>query len=35
MLEQLGLEIPVVQAGLGGGLSRHEPAAELVRRLAP
>jgi nitronate monooxygenase len=27
LLEQLGVEAPVVQAGLGGGLSRHELAA--------
>ena len=27
ILERLGIEIPVVQAGLGGGLSRHELAA--------
>jgi nitronate monooxygenase len=26
-LERLGLEVPVVQAGMGGGLSRHELAA--------
>jgi NAD(P)H-dependent flavin oxidoreductase YrpB (nitropropane dioxygenase family) len=26
-LERLGLELPVVQAGMGGGLSRHELAA--------
>ena len=26
-LERIGVEIPVVQAGLGGGLSRHELAA--------
>jgi len=26
-LERLGLEIPIVQAGMGGGLSRHELAA--------
>jgi len=27
MLERLGVELPVVQAGMGGGLSRHELAA--------
>lgn len=27
LLEQLGVELPVVQAGMGGGLSRHELAA--------
>ena len=27
LLEGLGLEVPVVQAGMGGGLSRHELAA--------
>lgn len=27
LLETLGVEVPVVQAGLGGGLSRHELAA--------
>ncbi|HEX3243640.1 MAG TPA: nitronate monooxygenase [Solirubrobacterales bacterium] len=27
LLERLGVEIPVVQAGMGGGLSRHELAA--------
>jgi nitronate monooxygenase len=27
LLERLGVEVPVVQAGLGGGLSRHELAA--------
>lgn len=27
LLEQLGVETPVVQAGMGGGLSRHELAA--------
>lgn len=27
LLEQLGVEAPVVQAGMGGGLSRHELAA--------
>lgn len=27
LLERLGLELPVVQAGMGGGLSRHELAA--------
>lgn len=27
LLERLGLEVPVVQAGMGGGLSRHELAA--------
>jgi nitronate monooxygenase len=26
-LEQLGLEAPVVQAGMGGGIARHELAA--------
>jgi nitronate monooxygenase len=26
-IERLGLEVPVVQAGMGGGLSRHELAA--------
>ena len=26
LLERLGLEVPVVQAGMGGGLSRHELA---------
>ena len=26
MLERLGVEVPVVQAGMGGGLSRHELA---------
>jgi NAD(P)H-dependent flavin oxidoreductase YrpB (nitropropane dioxygenase family) len=26
-LERLGLELPIVQAGMGGGLSRHELAA--------
>ncbi len=26
-LERLGVEAPVVQAGMGGGLSRHELAA--------
>jgi NAD(P)H-dependent flavin oxidoreductase YrpB (nitropropane dioxygenase family) len=26
-LERLGIEVPVVQAGMGGGLSRHELAA--------
>jgi NAD(P)H-dependent flavin oxidoreductase YrpB (nitropropane dioxygenase family) len=27
ILERLGIEVPVVQAGMGGGLSRHELAA--------
>src|SRR4051794_41839799 len=27
MLESLGVELPVVQAGMGGGLARHELAA--------
>jgi nitronate monooxygenase len=27
VLERLGVEVPVVQAGMGGGLSRHELAA--------
>lgn len=27
MLERIGVEAPVVQAGMGGGLSRHELAA--------
>jgi NAD(P)H-dependent flavin oxidoreductase YrpB (nitropropane dioxygenase family) len=27
MLDRLGIELPVVQAGMGGGLSRHELAA--------
>ena len=27
LLERLGVETPVVQAGMGGGLSRHELAA--------
>lgn len=27
LLERLGIEVPVVQAGMGGGLSRHELAA--------
>src|SRR3954447_24645745 len=27
LLERLGLELPIVQAGMGGGLSRHELAA--------
>jgi NAD(P)H-dependent flavin oxidoreductase YrpB (nitropropane dioxygenase family) len=27
LLERLGVEVPVVQAGMGGGLSRHELAA--------
>jgi NAD(P)H-dependent flavin oxidoreductase YrpB (nitropropane dioxygenase family) len=27
LLESLGVEVPVVQAGMGGGLSRHELAA--------
>ena len=27
VLEQLGVAVPVVQAGMGGGLSRHELAA--------
>src|SRR5436309_1371121 len=27
LLERLGVEMPVVQAGMGGGLSRHELAA--------
>src|SRR6478735_2827139 len=27
LLERLGLAVPVVQAGMGGGLSRHELAA--------
>ena len=27
LLERLGVEKPVVQAGMGGGLSRHELAA--------
>lgn len=27
LLEEIGVEIPVVQAGMGGGLSRHELAA--------
>jgi nitronate monooxygenase len=27
LLERLGVELPVVQAGMGGGLSRHEVAA--------
>ena len=27
LLEQIGVEVPVVQAGMGGGLSRHELAA--------
>jgi NAD(P)H-dependent flavin oxidoreductase YrpB (nitropropane dioxygenase family) len=27
LLERLGIELPVVQAGMGGGLSRHELAA--------
>lgn len=27
LLERLGVEAPVVQAGMGGGLSRHELAA--------
>ena len=27
LLESLGVEAPVVQAGMGGGLSRHELAA--------
>jgi nitronate monooxygenase len=27
LLERLGVEIPVVQAGMGGGISRHELAA--------
>src|ERR687898_93290 len=26
LLERLGVELPVVQAGMGGGLSRHELA---------
>ncbi|HEX5609774.1 MAG TPA: nitronate monooxygenase [Solirubrobacterales bacterium] len=29
-LERLGLEVPVVQAGMGGGLSRHELAAAVA-----
>ena len=27
VLESIGIETPVVQAGMGGGLSRHELAA--------
>jgi NAD(P)H-dependent flavin oxidoreductase YrpB (nitropropane dioxygenase family) len=27
LLERIGVELPVVQAGMGGGLSRHELAA--------
>jgi len=27
MLERIGMDVPVVQAGMGGGLSRHELAA--------
>lgn len=27
LLERLGIEVPIVQAGMGGGLSRHELAA--------
>src|SRR6476620_2241097 len=27
LLERLGVELPVVQAGMGGGISRHELAA--------
>ena len=27
LFERLGIEVPVVQAGMGGGLSRHELAA--------
>jgi nitronate monooxygenase len=27
LLERLGIEVPVVQAGMGGGISRHELAA--------
>src|SRR6478609_2699597 len=27
LLERLGVEVPVVQAGMGGGISRHELAA--------
>jgi nitronate monooxygenase len=29
LLERLGVELPVVQAGMGGGLSRHELAASV------
>jgi len=29
LLERLGVEIPVVQAGMGGGISRHELAASV------
>jgi nitronate monooxygenase len=29
ILERLGVEVPVVQAGMGGGLSRHELAASV------
>ena len=27
LLERLGVELPIVQAGMGGGLARHELAA--------
>ncbi|HET7052811.1 MAG TPA: nitronate monooxygenase [Solirubrobacterales bacterium] len=30
LLERLGLEVPVVQAGMGGGLSRHRLAAAVA-----
>ncbi|HSR94903.1 MAG TPA: nitronate monooxygenase [Solirubrobacterales bacterium] len=30
LLERLGVELPVVQAGMGGGLSRHELAAAVA-----
>jgi NAD(P)H-dependent flavin oxidoreductase YrpB (nitropropane dioxygenase family) len=29
-LEQIGMRTPVVQAGMGGGLSRHELAAAVA-----
>ncbi len=33
VLERLGISSPVVQAGLGGGLSRHELAAAVSKKL--
>ena len=27
LLERLGVQVPIVQAGMGGGLATHEPAA--------
>lgn len=30
MLQRLGVELPVVQAGMGGGLSRHELAVAVA-----